>query len=813
MELTLNPNSVSDYRTFLRIKQLPIYDVKGRTVWFPDEYATEVGLRVERQEDLPIRIAPHCFDYQRDGSIIAIRRRKFAHFWRPGLGKTNALFEHVRHARKALPKEKRCLIVSPLMVIDQTLEEAAKFYQSLEIEQVKARDLKAWLRGEGGIGITNYEAMTDGLERGNLGYLGLDEACFAKGTPVDVVENGFLTQKPIENISKGDTIINASGFDTVAGTSLNEVPYAIAVTAGKRIIVSPNHRFFTVRGWVRADGLKPGDSVLSPSTAMRVLRGDISPEGHIRTVAFLRKVLLSEMANEPARDHCQDPLSGSSEETRGSKAGVVRSWEREGGIGAGENPQSESNEQARCSSEGLGDHEAARMQAGAGREWQAVAVAAAVASIRTRGSLFSRIPNQLGKAKGRIPNLLQGGHRQSDSVYCNRDRREVSQGSIEEVAGQEENGDAAFVRVDGVEVLESGHPELDQFRHADGKLYFYDLAATRHPSYSVAGMLVHNSLLKSHYGKWGQVILRLGRGLDWKLCLTGTPAPNDRIEYANHAVFLDHHPNVNSFLARYFVNRGETQERWELKPHALEPFYRGLSHWSLFLNDPGTYGWVGNSAPLPPIHVHVEHYEMTPEQEAAYKSMTGNLVVCRPGGIGSRSKLSQIAKGRHNGEDVPTEKFQQIRRLLEGWPNESTIIWCKYNPEQDRMAVEFPQAASIDGRTPHDERMRIIHDFKAGRIKTLITKPKLMQFGLNLQVVTRHVWSTLQDSYEEFWQGCCRSNRVGSTKPLHVHIPVNDLERPMVDTVLAKANRVNHDMQEQEAIFKRCGLTDWRNDD
>jgi hypothetical protein len=41
---------------------------------------------------------------------------------------------------------------------------------------------------------------------------------------------------------------------------------------------------------------------------------------------------------------------------------------------------------------------------------------------------------------------------------------------------------------------------------------------------------------------------------------------------------------------------------------------------------------------------------------------------------------------------------------------------------------------------------------------------------------------------------------------------VNDLERPMVDTVLSKAQRVNHDMEEQEAIFKRCGLTQWKDD-
>jgi hypothetical protein len=489
MQVTFDQNSIDSYRQFLAIKRLPIYDIRGSRAWFPDEYANTLGLSCKRAADRDIDLSDLLFDYQRDGARMAIRKRKFAAFWRPGLGKTNLLFEFVRHARKVLPDSKRCLIVSPLMVIDQTLEECERFYTQLKIEQVRPRNLRDWLKGEGGIGITNYEGMTPELERGNLGCLCLDES----------------------------------------------------------------------------------------------------------------------------------------------------------------------------------------------------------------------------------------------------------------------------------------------------------------------------SLLKSHYGKWGQVILGLGRGIEWKLCLTGTPAPNDRIEYANHAVFLDHHPTVNSFLARYFVNRGETQERWELKPHALEPFYRGLSHWAFFLNDPGSYGWKDNANTLPPIRVHVEHVDLTPEQEEAYRRLTGNLVVTKPGGIGSRAKLSQLAKGNTKDGDIPTAKFDYIKQLIGTWPTESTIIWCKYNQEQDRMAREFPDAANIDGKTPHDKRMEMLRAFKRGEIRTLISKPKILQFGLNLQVVTRHVWSTLQDSYEEFWQGCCRSNRVGSTKPLDVHIPVSDIERPMVDTVLSKAKRIESDTAEQEAIFKRCG--------
>jgi hypothetical protein len=75
---------------------------------------------------------------------------------------------------------------------------------------------------------------------------------------------------------------------------------------------------------------------------------------------------------------------------------------------------------------------------------------------------------------------------------------------------------------------------------------------------------------------------------------------------------------------------------------------------------------------------------------------------------------------------------------------------------------------------------------------------------LNLHRATRQVFSGLVDSYEGYYQCVKRSNRVGSVEPLHVHIPVTEIERPMVETVLRKARCVQQDASEQEAIFKEC---------
>lgn len=321
------------------------------------------------------------------------------------------------------------------------------------------------------------------------------------------------------------------------------------------------------------------------------------------------------------------------------------------------------------------------------------------------------------------------------------------------------------------------------------------------PRGRIGGLILDESaMLKSHYGKWGADCIRLGKGLDWKLCLTGTPAPNDRIEYANHAVFLDAFPNVNSFLAKFFVNRGQTNERWELKPHALRPFYRALSHWSIFLTNPATYGWKDNTATIPPIHVHIHDVEMSDSQNAQVRALTGTMFPDHVGGIGDRSKLARIAK---TGD---TRKPAFIRELIASWPDESTLVWCRFNDEQDRLASELPGAASIAGATPYEERRRIIDDFKAGRIRTLVSKPRILGLGLNLQVATRQVFSSCHDSFEEYVQAVKRSNRVGSTRPLNVHLPVSEVERPMMENVLRKAKRVEHDTREQEEMFRDASL-------
>ncbi len=491
MKLHLDPNSIEDYHKFLKIKFLPKVSFWGRTAEFPDEYAKTLGLEAPPAESVKYEPIKAAFDFQRDIVAMAIAKRKFAVFADCGLGKTLMFLEFARHALQVIPASQRVLIISPLMVIKQTLQECQRFYgDALPIEQLPSSGVAEWLAGDSAIrvGITNYEALRTEFPNRNIGALILDES----------------------------------------------------------------------------------------------------------------------------------------------------------------------------------------------------------------------------------------------------------------------------------------------------------------------------SMLKGHYGKYATAAIRLGKGVGWKLCCTGTPAPNDRIEYANHAVFLDAFPTVNSFLAKFFINRGQTNERWQLKRHAAEPFYRGLSHWAIFLQNPATYGWKDiDTAEIPPIHVAIHNIPLTQAQKDMVQG-DGQLFATDPGGITDRAKWSSISKGFYDGKPVETNKPAYIRGLVDSWPGESTIIWCLYNKEQEILEKLFPEAGSIKGTTKVEVRQQIVDAFKSGEIKILISKPRILGFGLNLQIATRQVFSGLQDSYESYYQAVKRSNRIGSKHPLNVHIPMTDLEEPMVRNVLRKADMVQLDTEEQERIFRNA---------
>ena len=127
MKLLIDLNTVEGYHAFLKVKSLPVYTFTGREAWFPDEYADRIGLGVKGRKAKSYAPSKWLFDYQRDIAAIAIRKQKYAVFADCGLGKTAIMLEYARHVASVIRKGQAVLIVSPLMVVRQTIQEAETF--------------------------------------------------------------------------------------------------------------------------------------------------------------------------------------------------------------------------------------------------------------------------------------------------------------------------------------------------------------------------------------------------------------------------------------------------------------------------------------------------------------------------------------------------------------------------------------------------------------------------------------------------------------------------------------------------------------
>jgi hypothetical protein len=163
-----------------------------------------------------------------------------------------------------------------------------------------------------------------------------------------------------------------------------------------------------------------------------------------------------------------------------------------------------------------------------------------------------------------------------------------------------------------------------------------------------AVVLDESSCLKSETSVRRTNLINSCKGIPYKLCCSATPAPNDRQEYANHALFLDYIDNFKQFFTKYFFNTGSGND-FMLKPHARRAFYEFLATWSIFLKSPANYGFNDNLHDLRPADVIWKHITLTEQQrEATLKYGNNgqlNMFASNIGGIANRSKVSQIAKG------------------------------------------------------------------------------------------------------------------------------------------------------------------------
>lgn len=342
----------------------------------------------------------------------------------------------------------------------------------------------------------------------------------------------------------------------------------------------------------------------------------------------------------------------------------------------------------------------------------------------------------------------------------------------------------------------------------------------------LAGIILdESSRLKGGGGKQKWALIKSTKGVEYKLSCTATPAPNDHIEFASQASFLEKMRSDGEIIWTYFV-RDPKSHRWIIKPHARAQFFRWMSSWSIYVRHPKRYGWRLDMPEVPEPKIHVHKIALTDEQEAARKAiLTGPDGQTRLLGDEdvdtnaiARLKLSQVAKGfrylkgsKGAFDCIASHKPGFVARLAltEAERGKQVLIWTSFDAESTLLAEEFlarqPARVAIGiltGKTAKAKRLDILERFRKGQLRILISRAAVLGYGINLQCCTSMIFSGWSDSYESYYQAVRRAYRFGQTETIDVHLPVvEELEGGMLDNIFRKQSEHEAAIAEMEANY------------
>ena len=292
----------------------------------------------------------------------------------------------------------------------------------------------------------------------------------------------------------------------------------------------------------------------------------------------------------------------------------------------------------------------------------------------------------------------------------------------------------------------------------------YERADRFDPARFAGVVLDESSILKAHDGKTRAALIAMFAKTPYRLCCTATPSPNDIAEMANHAEFMGLMTRAE-FLATWFVH---DDAGWRMKRHAVAPFYRWMASWAVAIRKPSDLGYADDGFTLPPLSIVDRVVDM--------RGPTGSLFP----ELGMTGIKGRLAARRGSLDD----RIAAAVDLASG-PGQ-WILWCGLNQESDALAEAIPDAVNVQGADSYAEKVGAVEAFTSGRIRVLVTKPKVLGFGMNFQNCHQMAFVGLSDSYESYYQAIRRCWRFGQTRPVTAHIVVSEAERTIVQNVRNK---------------------------
>lgn len=307
-----------------------------------------------------------------------------------------------------------------------------------------------------------------------------------------------------------------------------------------------------------------------------------------------------------------------------------------------------------------------------------------------------------------------------------------------------------------------------------------------------AVVLDESSILKAFDGKTRGRLIEACKRVPYRLCCTATPSPNDIAELANHAEFLGLMKN-SEFLATWFV-KDSNSNQYRLKGHARQPFFRWLASWAISIKKPSDIGFDDGDYELPPLHVHDHVIDVD-----------GPVAGCLFPEMGTKGLSGRLSARRASLEDRVATAAHLVGADL-GHGDCQWMIWCGLNEESDGLYQAIPQSVAVAGSDTYAEKVGAVQGFLNGSVRHLVSKAKILGFGMNFQHCHHQAFVGMSDSYEAYYQCVRRSWRFGQTQPVHAHVIFSEAEKVVIENVRRKeaaARELSVELVAQMSDFER----------
>ena len=296
----------------------------------------------------------------------------------------------------------------------------------------------------------------------------------------------------------------------------------------------------------------------------------------------------------------------------------------------------------------------------------------------------------------------------------------------------------------------------------------YEKLANFDPGHFTGICLDESSILKAYDGKTRTAIIEAFAQTPYRLACTATPAPNDHMELGNHSEFLGIMTR-SEMLSMFFVHDGGETQKWRIKGHAQDEFWKWLASWSVMIRKPSDLGYDDGPFKLPELVMHQVTVTVDEPTDGFLFPVEANT-------------LQERIKARR---DTLQERAEHCAQIVNG-TDEQFLIWSNLNAEGDALKKLIPGAVDVSGSDSDDKKESALADFIDGKIRVLSSKASIFGFGLNLQNCHNVAFVGLNDSWEQYYQAVRRCWRFGQTKPVNVYLIAAETEGAVVQNLKRK---------------------------